>query len=125
MTRLSDRELLNALQDRLNEDRRAMTDLDAVTRKLEEVNGKLQKSEELKSRFLSNIRNEINNPLTAIIGLAEQIVDNPEPDSARQFATMIYAEAHRLDFQLQNILITAELEAGAALPEWRAVDVSA
>ena len=34
---------------------------------------KLQESERVKSQFLSNIRNEINNPLSAIMGLSSQM----------------------------------------------------
>ncbi|AMV71746.1 hypothetical protein JCM30471_01920 [Desulfuromonas carbonis] len=124
MKKWSDEELLSALRQRLDADRQAFNDLTVMTRKLEEVNHRLQQSESLKSQFLSNIRNEINNPLTSIIGLAGQLAAGKAGDRATDFAEMIYAEAHGLDAQLQNIFMAAELESGEALPEWAQVDVS-
>ena len=124
MKKWSDEELVSALRHRLDADRQAFNDLAVVTRKLEEVNLRLQESESLKSDFLSNIRNEINNPLTSIIGLAGQLSCGRAGARAAEFAEMIYAEAHGLDAQLQNIFMAAELESGEALPQWAQVDVS-
>jgi len=126
MSKPSDDELIEEIRSRFEFNRNALSDLRTVTRKLEELNEKLQESERVKSQFLSNIRNEINNPLTAIMGLAGQLgscVQNPER-CARNVA-MIYAEAFNLDFQLQNIFIAAELEAGEAEPDYAQVDVTA
>ena len=58
MYRLTDNELIEELQDRLDTNKRALHDLRIVTQKLSEVNKRLQESEQLKSNFLSNIRNE-------------------------------------------------------------------
>jgi signal transduction histidine kinase len=84
---------------------------------LQKVNGKLRESEASKSNFLSNMRNEINNPLTSILGLTEQIINGLHMDSGplRRLAEMIYTEALYLDFHLRNIFIAAELEAGEQL----------
>jgi signal transduction histidine kinase len=81
---------------------------------LEEVNRKLEEAESVKTNFLSNIRNEINNPLTSIMGLSEQILHglHPAPDVIQKIADTIYSEAFDLDFQLRNIFVAAELEAG-------------
>ncbi|OQX98845.1 MAG: hypothetical protein B6I24_04180 [Bacteroidetes bacterium 4572_128] len=38
-----------------------------------EINEKLKNAEKLKSNFISNIRNEIINPFTSIVGLANSI----------------------------------------------------
>jgi signal transduction histidine kinase len=98
-----------------------------LMKNLEGLNKKLQESESLKSNFLSNVRNEINNPLTSIMGLSEQIMKevNLEFDSIKQRALMIYSEAFDLDFQLRNIFVAAELEAGEATPSIARVDVNA
>jgi signal transduction histidine kinase len=124
MKKWTDEELVEALRQRLETDRRAFNDLAVVNRKLEQVNLRLQESEALKSHFLSNIRNEISNPLTSIIGLAETLASGQAAERAAEFAGLIYAEAVALDAQLQNIFMAAELESGDAAPEWAQVDVA-
>ena len=126
MSHFSDEELIDEIRQRFEFNRNALNDLRTVTRKLEEVNVRLQDSERVKSQFLSNIRNEINNPLSAIMGLASQLgACRQEPERCARTAAMIYAEAFNLDFQLQNVFMAAELEAGEAAPDLAMVDVPA
>ncbi len=125
METLTDQELIEALQQRLDFNRRALHDLQGATSQLEATNRKLQESEALKSHFLSNIRNEINNPLASIIGLSRQLAGGAGGvEMTAAIAQMIYAEAFQLDFQLQNIFVAAELEAGEAVPEGGRVEVA-
>ena len=54
---------------------------------LENLNSKLIQSEKVKSEFLSNIRNEINNPLSSILGLSSLLLsgsDNLTEDVSRK-----------------------------------------
>lgn len=91
--------------------------LEASHRALERVNAKLVEAESIKSHFLSNIRNEINNPLTAVLGIAENMKDERyHPDEMKAMAQMMYQEAFKLDFQLRTIFSAAEIEAGEAYP---------
>jgi len=125
METLTDQELITALQQRFDFNRRALNDLQALTSKLEATNRRLQESEALKSHFLSNIRNEINNPLASIIGLARQLAGGAaDAGAAAAVAGLIFAEAFHLDFQMQNIFAAAELEAGEASPEVARIDVA-
>lgn len=125
MKRLTDDELIKELEERFAFNLKALEDLQEMTRKLEKMNAKLQESEALKSHFLSNIRNEINNPLTSIMGLSQQcLCSQGESERCTSIARMIYHEAFTLDFQLQNIFVAAELEAGEADPAYANVDVS-
>ena len=123
MEKLTDQQLIEELKERFDMNRRALHDLQTMTRKLEDVNAKLQDSEALKSQFLSNIRNEINNPLSSIIGLSRQIMDGTCEDPAR-VAAIIHAEAFSLDFQLRNIFLAAELEAGEVEPSFSRADIA-
>lgn len=126
MSKPTDDELIEEIRQRFEFNRNALSDLRALTRKLEEMNEKLQESERVKSHFLSNIRNEINNPLSAIMGLSGQLAaGRQDPERYARMAGMIYAEAFNLDFQLQNIFVAAELEAGEAVPDLAMVDVPA
>jgi len=124
MQNLSDEQLVDELKFRLAQSRRSLNDLSVLNRKLVEMNRKLEESEALKSNFLSNIRNEINNPLNAIIGLAAQLGEIVRKPEVGELVTMIFSEAFNLDFQLRNIFIAAELEAGETVPNIEHVEVT-
>jgi signal transduction histidine kinase len=123
---LTDGELIQELITRFAQSRKAFSDLSVVNRKLLEMNQRLEQSESLKSNFLSNIRNEINNPLNAIIGLAG-LLTTPGQGSGdvAGLASLIYSEANNLDFQLRNIFMAAELEAGEVDPHFAMTNVTA
>jgi signal transduction histidine kinase len=125
MRKLSDAELIEELKQRFEEKEKALYDLRVMTRSLEKVNRKLQDSESLKTNFLSNIKNEINNPLTSILGLSQQLAKSLTLDLAtvNSVAGMIYGEAFSLDFQLRNIFSAAELEAGEEVVAVATVDI--
>ena len=124
MSKPTDDELIEEIRQRFEFNRNALTDLRTLTRKLEAMNEKLQESERVKSQFLSNIRNEINNPLSAIMGLSSQLRScRQDAELFAKSAAMIYAEAFNLDFQLQNIFVAAELEAGEVEPDYALVDI--
>ncbi len=81
---------------------------------LADVNEKLHNSECLKGHFISNITNEIVNPFTSVIALAENIkqLKEGEISKAHHMAELIFDEAFHLDFQLKNIFAAALIEAG-------------
>ncbi|BBE15892.1 periplasmic sensor signal transduction histidine kinase [Aquipluma nitroreducens] len=85
-----------------------------LVRSLSEVNEKLHDSERLKGHFISNITNEIVNPFTSVIALAENIkrLKEGEIPMAHHMAELIFEEAFHLDFQLKNIFAAALIEAG-------------
>ena len=111
--RLTEEELIAELQKRFQESKDLLNQERKLTAELNDVNEKLLESEHLKSNFLSNIRNEINNPIASILELAKNIVEgNLDVVSLKEFASLIYLEAFDLDFQLRNIFLSAEIEAG-------------
>jgi signal transduction histidine kinase len=114
---MTDDELIQELSGRFAQSRKAFSDLSVVNRKLLEMNERLERSESLKSNFLSNIRNEINNPLNVIMGLAGQLaIIGAGNEEITALSSLIGAEANHLDFQLRNIFMAAELEAGEISP---------
>lgn len=124
MDQVTDDVLLEELKKRFFATKKALHDMKVMNEKIEKLNVKLAESERLKTNFLSNIRNEINNPLTAILGMARQVADPSKDEAARhQMAQMIYREAFDLEFQLRNIFMAAELEAGEARPNAVQADV--
>lgn len=125
MGKMEDDVLIEELRERFDEKRRAIHDLRELTGKLESINRKLHDSERLKSHFLSNIRNEINNPLTAIMGFAYQLKSGPvSAEQALRNGRLIYDEAFELSFQLENIFVAAGLEAGQESPSPEELDVA-
>lgn len=126
MSSLHDEELIAALQERFDANRRAILDLRNLTEKLETTNRRLQESEALKGHFLSNIRNEINNPLTAIMGFACQLMEGTgTPSQMVLNGRLIYDEAFELNFKLENVFTAAGLEAGQETPAPARTDVAA
>lgn len=124
MEKMSDQVLIEELKRRFEENKIALHDLRIMTKKLEDLNAKLTDSEALKSNFLSNIRNEINNPLTAILGIARQIMtEDISAKTAREMAELIHKEAFYLNYQLNNILNAAEIEAGESVLSVSLVDI--
>ncbi|MGB3464725.1 MAG: HAMP domain-containing sensor histidine kinase [Cyclobacteriaceae bacterium] len=84
---------------------------------LRKVNQKLLSAERVQSDFLSNINNEINNPLTSVLGLLKVATSNPaDHEGNADIIKMVYKEVHNLNFQMRNILTAAEIEAGQATP---------
>jgi signal transduction histidine kinase len=113
MEQMSDDLLLQELNKRFLDTKKALHDMKVMNEKIEKLNSKLAESERMKSNFLSNIRNEINNPLTSILGMARELAGPGKDEARRQvMADLIYTEAFELDFQLSNIFMAAELEAG-------------
>ena len=116
MMKLSDEELLAELKRRFTEQKELLQSMNELTEKLKTVNQKLIESEQLKTDFLSNIRNEINNPLTAILGISENLSleENIDMEVVKEMVKTIHMEAFNLDFQLRTIFAAAEIEAGEA-----------
>lgn len=85
-----------------------------LIRNLYDVNEKLRDSERFKGHFISNVTNEIVNPFTSVLAMAQNIrqLNEGELSKAHHMAELIYEEAFHLDFQLKNIFAAALIEAG-------------
>ena len=125
MKKLTDEQIIKELSQRFEENRIAVREQERLMDELEQVNKKLMDSESVKTQFLSNIRNEINNPLSSILGLADKLSQKPgDVEKVKYTSSLIHQEAFSLDFQLRNIFTAAELEAGELQPNFGTVDVN-
>ena len=126
MSKLTDQELIEELLYRFSDKRRILEEQNRLMHELTTVNQKLSSSEKLKSLFLSNIRNEINNPISSILGLSKNLtsLSSLDLDKVKSNAKLIYSEAFNLDFQFKNIFIAADLEAGDITPNYTKTDIS-
>lgn len=122
----SDEELLSALAARLQDRRHAQELAASAAADLLAMNARLESAERLKSQFLSNIRNEINNPLTVVRGFAAEIANRPTlpPADLRTMAVAIFREVGKLSFQMSNIFAAADFESGLVRPNWARVNVT-
>ena len=124
MKKLTDKQIIDELNERFEQKRVAVREQERLMDQLEQVNKKLMDSESVKTLFLSNIRNEINNPLSSILGLANKLSQKPgDVKQVKYTSSLIHQEAFSLDFQLRNIFTSAELEAGELQPNFGQVDV--
>ncbi|GLH71736.1 hypothetical protein GETHLI_02380 [Geothrix limicola] len=114
----------NSLREQAELVHHALFEAKALNRELIGLNEKLRQSEEIQSRFLARMRHEINNPLSAIIALADQALQAAfSPEQIHSACARIKAEASYLDFQIRNLFAAADLEAGAVQPSVTQVDV--
>ncbi len=124
MKKLTDKQIIDELSEKFEQNRIAVREQERLMEQLEQVNKKLMASESVKTQFLSNIRNEINNPLSSILGLADKLSQKPgDLEQVKYTSSLIHQEAFSLDFQLRNIFTAAELEAGELQPHFGNVDV--
>lgn len=111
--KLSDQFLIYELQKRLEEKDTLLKVQVGLLMEMEALNRRLVRAEKIKSGFLSNIRNEINNPLSSILGISGNILSGTMKGAeVKKYSAHIYQEAFNLDFQLKNIFAAAEIEAG-------------
>jgi signal transduction histidine kinase len=82
-----------------------------LSHKILDLNKKLVESEKAKSRFLSLVAEELNNPMTALLGLVphlKPLIDETKSD----IYALVCKELSLLDFRIQNLVSAAEIESG-------------
>lgn len=122
--KITDNELIDELKERFNSNQKLIEEQNTLMNQLKSLNTKLLESEQLKTNFLSNIRNEINNPLTSIIEISKNIYfSDLDLKQIKKHSELIYQEIQQLDFQLKNIFASAEIEAGESIPKSSAVNI--
>ncbi len=121
MTKVSDDFVISLISNKLRERVQKIKEYEIVFQELKVMNKKLIKSEENKSRFLSLIRNEFNNPLFAVIPLLKDLYNTKKDETIK----VIYIEMLKLNLQLGNVVSASEIENGVLEKNLTLFDFSA
>ncbi len=107
-----------------------VTGRDELAELSEEFNvltGRLENTEEVRRRFVSDASHELRTPLAAIRLLSDSISQSGgmDTDTMREFAQDIGTEADRLQRITEKLMTLTKLDAGASLPQRGPVDMKA
>ena len=87
----------------------------------------LQRLDEMKTEFVSNVSHELKTPLASIKGFAELMIDGAieDHDTARSFLLSIDKEVDRLTRLVKSLLDLSRMESGLIRMEVHPLDISA
>ena len=120
---IKDAELLEEISRRFAEKEASIQEMEFMTKKLLDMNEKTKEAEATKSKFLSLIKNEFNNPISTLLNISNKLVRNQHPDKFETMSQMMHLELLRLDFHLKNIFSATEIEAGEIANDFSTIDV--
>ncbi|MGM0519903.1 MAG: sensor histidine kinase [Campylobacterota bacterium] len=109
--------LIKEIEKRFEQRDHTIYELQVVMKKMEEMNKKLLNAEDNRSKFISIIRNEFNNPLASMLTLSKKLVSKKENIDIELIGNNIYKDVLNLNFQIANIINVAEIEAGTLQKE--------
>lgn len=121
---ISNEMLLQEIRSRFTERDLIINDSKVMLKNLEEVNKKLTKSEENRSKFMSIIKNEFNNPLFSMISLSKSLLKSSDDEKIQFIGSSLYEESLMLNFQIKNIITAAEIESGTIDIQTSRIDFS-
>ena len=123
ITNISDNDLLKEIGRRFDEKKASIEEMEFMTKKLLVLNEKNQDSQEVKSQFLSLIKNEFNNPMSSLLNVTNLIIKKSTDETMSNLSSMMKEELLKLDFSLKNIFAASEIEAGETANDYSVVDV--
>lgn len=100
-------------------------EIELLKKEITELSANILKAEKHRTRFLSNIRNILLDPLAVIQGFAE-LMAMGDPISASQAKSMgdsIYGQISKLNFELQNAISCAEAIEGKLYTDFNDLDL--
>ena len=120
---VTDNDLLKEIGRRFEEKKSSIQEMEFMTKKLLDLNAKNENSQEVKSQFLSLIKNEFNNPMSSLLNIANMLVKKIEDPKILDLSQMMKMELLKLDFSLKNIFAASEIEAGETANDYSIVHV--
>lgn len=123
ISQINDNELLQEIGRRFEEKKASIKEMEFMTKKLLALNEKNQEVQEVKSKFLSLIKNEFNNPMSSLLNIVNMMVKKTDDPKIQELSQMMSMELLKLDFSLKNIFSASEIEAGEIANDYSAVDI--
>lgn len=87
-------------------------ELGQLTRKLELAYDQALEASKLKSEFVANISHEVRTPLSAVIGMADLLLDTKLSEEQQEFTRIVKESAQSLLTIINDILDFSKMEAG-------------
>ena len=122
LAEIENKDLLAEISRRFSQRDNTIYELKVVMTKMEDINKKLLDAEANRSKFISIIRNEFNNPLSSMINLSKMLLSGKEKVDVKLIGNTLYQEVLNLNFQISNIIFVAEIEAGTLEKEISKID---
>ncbi len=120
---VKDAELLEEISRRFAEKEASIQEMEFMTKKLLDMNEKTKEAEATKSKFLSLIKNEFNNPISTLLNISNKLVQKQHQDKFESMSQMMHLELLRLDFHLKNIFSATEIEAGEIANDFSTINM--
>lgn len=121
LEKIENSDLLKEIERRFSQRDNTIHELKIMMKKMEEINKRLLDAEENRSKFISIIRNEFNNPLATMLSLSKKLITGKHVD-IELIGDSLYEEVLNLSFQIANIIDVAEIEAGTLEKEISKID---
>ena len=112
LEKISNHDLLQEISNRFIQRDATIAESKTMMKKLEEINKKLTKAEENRSKFMSIIKNEFNNPLATMMSLSKSLLKSTQDDKIQMIGRLLHEESLLLNFQIKNVIVAAEIESG-------------
>lgn len=119
---ITSKALLDEIGRRFLERESTIDEMRSMMVKMEELNHSLLKAQQNQSYFMSNIKNEFNNPIFSIISLSKALLKAHDEEKVHTIGTALHEESLLLNFQIKNIITGAEIESGTLDVEAANVD---
>lgn len=123
ISQTSDDELLQEISRRFEEKKSSIKEMEFLTKKLLELNETNKQAHEVKSKFLSLIKNEFNNPMSSLLNLVNMMLKKADNSKISELSSMMRMELLKLDFSLKNIFCASEIEAGEIANDYSRVNI--
>lgn len=120
---LDDNALLREIERRFKEKQSSIEEMEFLTKKLLEMNEKSKRAQEVKSQFLSLVKNEFNNPVSSLLSVADMLQRTQDAEKVRAMGELLKRDLLKMDFSLRNIFAASEIEAGEIANDYNRIDI--